>query len=68
MKERLTKIIQNEKFHPTFLSFFINNNFLIRKNLRKAIKKNDKYLTGSLLDFGCGTKPYEKILTRVECL
>ena len=66
MKERLTKIIQNEKFHPTFLSFFINNNFLIRKNLRKAIKKNEKYLTGSLLDFGCGTKPYEKILTKVD--
>lgn len=66
IKEKIKQIIQNEKFHPTLLSFFINNNFLIRKNLRKVIKKNEAFLTGSLLDFGCGTKPYKKILNKVD--
>ncbi len=66
IKESVKKVIQKEKFHPTILSFFINNNFLIRKSLRKVINKNKDYLNGSLLDFGCGTKPYKKMLLKVE--
>jgi ubiquinone/menaquinone biosynthesis C-methylase UbiE len=64
--KRLKRIIQNEKFHPTLISFFINNNFLIRKSIRKAIVKYNKYLSGSLLDFGCGTKPYKKLILNVD--
>ncbi len=66
IKEFLKKTIQSEKFHPTILSLFINNNFLIRKNLKKVIKQNQAYLTGSLLDFGCGTKPYQKVFCNVD--
>lgn len=66
MIETIKKVIQSEKFHPTILSLFINNNFLIRKSLRKAIDKNKNYLKGNLIDFGCGTKPYKKLLLKVD--
>ncbi|WP_396144700.1 class I SAM-dependent methyltransferase [Flavobacterium sp.] len=64
--KQLKSIVQKEKFHPTILSFFINNNFLIRKSIRKAIIKNSKHLKGALLDFGCGTKPYKKLFLNVD--
>ena len=64
--KQLKSIVQKEKFHPTILSFFINNNFLIRKSIRKSIIKNSKHLKGALLDFGCGTKPYKKLFINVD--
>ena len=64
--KQIKSIVQKEKFHPTILSFFINNNFLIRKSIRKAIIKNSKHLKGALLDFGCGTKPYKKLFINVD--
>lgn len=66
IKDKIKYIIQKEKFHPTLLSFFINNNFLIRKNLKKVIKQNEGFLTGVLLDFGCGTKPYKKLFNKID--
>lgn len=59
MREKINKFIQKEKFHPSFIGFFINHNFLIRKSLRKSLKSNAGLLEGVLLDFGCGTKPYK---------
>jgi SAM-dependent methyltransferase len=61
----LQNIIQESKFKPTLLGFFINNNFLIRTELFKNINANTNLLTGSLLDFGCATKPYKKYITNV---
>ncbi len=63
---KLKQIRKAENFHPGFIGFFINANFLIRKNLRKAILTNANLLTGSLLDFGCGTKPYKDFFTGVS--
>lgn len=60
------KIIQKEKFHPGILSFFINYNFLIRKSINTGIKWNANQLSGSLLDFGCGTKPYKPFFVNVK--
>ncbi len=52
--------IKKAKFHPGLLGFFINQNFLIRRSIAKAIKDNAPLLgNGALLDFGCGTKPYK---------
>ena len=64
--KQIKRLIQREKFHPTLLSFFINNNFLIRKSIRNSIIKYNSYLSGSLLDFGCGTKPYKKLFLNVD--
>jgi ubiquinone/menaquinone biosynthesis C-methylase UbiE len=63
---QLERIIQREKFHPTLFSLFINNNFLIRKSIKNSIIKYNNYLSGSLLDFGCGTKPYKNLFLNVD--
>lgn len=59
-------VIKKEKFSPGFIGFFINHNFLIRKALKKCIEQNAVLLKGSLLDFGCGTKPYQTLFTNVD--
>jgi ubiquinone/menaquinone biosynthesis C-methylase UbiE len=61
----LNAIIQKEKFFPGILGFFINHNFMIRIGLKRAIQSNSKHLSGKLLDFGCGTKPYKKLFKNV---
>lgn len=61
----LQNYIQKSKFKPTLLGFIINNNFLIRTELFKNIKLNSIFLNGSLLDFGCATKPYKKYITNI---
>ncbi|MNQ34499.1 hypothetical protein D3C85_479570 [compost metagenome] len=62
----IKKTIKKEKFHPGILGFFINYNFLIRKSIQSVIKNNANKLKGSLLDFGCGTKPYKLLFTDVK--
>jgi SAM-dependent methyltransferase len=59
-------IVLREKFTPRFIGFFIGHNFLIRRALQKSIRQNAVLLTGSLLDFGCGTKPYETLFINVD--
>lgn len=58
--------IKKAKFEPTLLGFCINNNYLIRKELNFQIKKNAVKLSGVMLDFGCGTKPYKKYFSNVS--
>ncbi len=65
-KEFLSRIIQKEKFQPGIIGFFINHNFLIRKSLFNAILKHKQALEGDLLDFGCGTKPYQHFFSNVK--
>jgi len=47
------------QYQTSFLSFFINQGFLIRRALWKEIKQYAKNAEGKILDFGCGSKPYE---------
>ena len=61
----LRKRLQKEEFNPSFLlGMAINPNYLIRRGLAKAIKKNSSKLKGDILDFGCGSKPYKSFFTK----
>ncbi len=62
----IQKLIKKEKFHPGIIGFFINYNFLIRKSIFTSIKNNASLLSGTLLDFGCGTKPYKSLFYNVK--
>jgi SAM-dependent methyltransferase len=42
-------------------SILFDSNHIIKTSLLKSIKKNCGSLTGKLLDFGCGNKPYDKL-------
>jgi SAM-dependent methyltransferase len=64
MKSFLRKIytsFYNEQFAPTFFSIFFNPFFIIRSGIFSNLKSFAPRLKGRLLDFGCGTKPYESI-------
>ena len=40
--------------------------YLIRKGLYNGIRKNARELTGKLMDFGCGEKPYRGLFVHVS--
>lgn len=65
-KKLVRELIKKEKFFPSLLGLFINHNYLIRKGLKKALLNNSNKLNGILLDFGCGSKPYEKLFVSAK--
>jgi SAM-dependent methyltransferase len=58
---KLKKFYIKEMFSPSFLGIFINPFYFVRRGLSSSIVSNKKYLTGKLLDFGCGSKPYKDL-------
>jgi ubiquinone/menaquinone biosynthesis C-methylase UbiE len=54
-------ILKKQSFQPNALNLFINPFFFIRRGLNKQIRKNSHALTGEMLDFGCGRKPYKNL-------
>ena len=63
MINKLFSIYKDQSFDPGFIGIFINPFFFIRRGLLRGIKKYSKQLTGCLIDFGCGSKPYKKFFT-----
>jgi SAM-dependent methyltransferase len=66
IKIRLNKIAVSTRrklrpylFRSGIFSALINPYYLIRSGLYKAIKKNSNYISGNIIDIGCGEKPYE---------
>jgi SAM-dependent methyltransferase len=47
----------SQHFNPSIF----HSSYLARKRLLQIIQKESKLLTGILLDFGCGTKPYQSL-------
>ncbi len=61
IKVKFKELYKKESFNPSILSVFINPFFFTRKGLYKGIKSNTKYMNGTMLDFGCGSKPYKNL-------
>lgn len=57
----LKKYILRQSFNPDFLGLFINPFYFARKGLYNNIKKYSCEISGSLLDVGCGRKPYRSL-------
>ena len=49
----------SKDFNPALSHHF----YFIRRGLLAAIQKHSSSLTGILLDFGCGSKPYKSLIT-----
>jgi SAM-dependent methyltransferase len=47
-----------EQFHPGLLALFVNPFYFARKGLQTEIEQGAKLFDGSMLDVGCGSKPY----------
>ncbi len=52
---------RQEQFKPGLFSVFFNPYYFNRRAIYKGIKEQSKKLSGDLLDFGCGTKPYKDL-------
>lgn len=54
-------MFKRDDWNPKVLEFFLNANYLERRELRKYIQKFSKSFNGNILDLGCGTKPYKHL-------
>lgn len=63
---KLKSYVRKLQYQTTFLSFFVNQGYLIRKVLWNEIRKYASSANGKILDFGCGSKPYEKAFSICE--
>ena len=61
MSSRLRQLYGNAQFEPSLLGLLINPYFIIRLRLFQSIRANSSYMTGRMLDFGCGSKPYRSL-------
>ncbi len=57
--EKLQARIRKESFRPTILSAVLAPTYIIRRELLRAIQELAPSISGNILDFGCGSKPYE---------
>lgn len=68
MKKYLVKILlkfidfnNRQKFLPSAWGVFFNPFYILRKRLYKIIYTNKKFISGKVLDYGCGTSPYKEV-------
>lgn len=61
MNSGFRQLYQRAQFEPSLLGLLINPYFLIRLRLYQNIRSNCSYMTGRMLDFGCGNKPYRTL-------
>lgn len=63
MRERLIqRLYDKEQFVPSSLGALVNPYFFIRNGIAQEVKRNARYLSGRVLDFGCGSRPYESLI------
>jgi SAM-dependent methyltransferase len=63
---KLKARLKAEEFSPTMLSVIISPIYIVRNGLYKGVANFAKKFHGDILDFGCGTKPYEALFTNAN--
>lgn len=58
---KLRSRIRREHFKPTWLGVLVNPAYIVRSGLFNAVKEVAPEIEGDILDFGCGSKPYEHL-------
>lgn len=56
--------IRKEQFNPSRIGLFCNESYIIRHKLSEVIKRESHHFDGHLLDFGCGSKPYQYLFSK----
>lgn len=57
----MKRFIEKEKFNPSFFSIFYHPFYFVRKEIFAFLESNSNFLSGNLLDFGGGSKPYQDL-------
>jgi SAM-dependent methyltransferase len=60
---RFISFLKKQSFQPSRFSILFHPFYFIRRDLFKNIQKYSQALSGDLLDFGCGRKPYENLFS-----
>lgn len=60
---RLRARLGREAFQPTLLSLLFSPVYIIRRALFVTIRELSPAIAGDVLDFGCGSKPYEHLFS-----
>jgi SAM-dependent methyltransferase len=63
---KLKNRLRREEFFPSALGLVISPGYIIRRGLYIGVKSIAPKLTGRVLDFGCGSKPYESLFFNAE--
>lgn len=66
IKSSIAGFLRKQSFQPGFSGILLNPFYFIRRPLFLNIKALAPKLSGRLLDFGCGRKPYENLFTVKE--
>ena len=61
MLESLQARRRREQFLCSPLAMVLNNAYIVRRGLYKGILSVSPRIAGNILDFGCGSKPYESL-------
>lgn len=62
--EKLRNRMRRELFQPSLLGFFLSSDYIIRRGLFCAIRNLAPTISGEVLDFGCGSKPYRDLFSK----
>lgn len=60
MLKKLKSIYQREQLNPSRTGILINPFFFAKRELVKALRFYSRFITGKVLDVGCGQKPYRE--------
>lgn len=61
LKKAIQRLVRREAYDPSLLGVILNPHFLIRWDLWRQIRCQSGFVSGRVLDFGCGAKPYEQL-------
>jgi len=63
---RLWALYADEMMRPGFIGLFINPFYFARRELLKAMRDLGPEIHGRVLDVGCGSRPYERLVSSTE--
>ncbi len=58
--------LERERFIVSWLGVLLNPYYIVRAGLLRVVNEWAGEISGRVLDFGCGSKPYEELFTKVE--
>jgi SAM-dependent methyltransferase len=62
--QRIRAMLLRQEYLPTaILGVLVNPYYIIRRRLLRLIIANRDHIGGTVLDFGCGSKPYESLFS-----
>ena len=64
--KKMKSKLKREQFQPTLFGLVVNPVYIIRSGLFKSINEFAPQVRGSVLDFGCGSKPYENLFINAD--